>query len=57
MSEPEGSRPESPHASTVEAVTTALGVDPDIGLADKEVERRRARFGWNRLGEGRRTPW
>ncbi len=45
------------HASPVDEVAAALDVDPEVGLSDDEVERRRQRFGENRLGQGRRTPW
>lgn len=51
------SRLEAPHAATPDEVAGALVVDPDVGLSDHEVERRRHRFGWNRLGAGTRTPW
>ena len=40
-----------PHAATVEAVAAGLSVDPGHGLADAEVERRRAEVGRNVLQE------
>jgi len=49
--------PDAPHASSVEEVMTALGVDPDTGLSRDEVARRRRRFGHNELGEDRGVGW
>lgn len=49
--------PEQPHAQDVTAVTNALRVDPDVGLSDDEVRRRRDQYGRNQLGEQRSTPW
>ena len=49
--------PETSHASAVDEVAATLGVDTDVGLSGDEVERRRDRFGPNRLGAGKRTPW
>jgi Ca2+-transporting ATPase len=43
--------PTSAHARTVDAVLTALAVDPERGLDAVEVEERRARSGPNRLQE------
>jgi Ca2+-transporting ATPase len=39
----------APHALAAGAVAEALGVDPARGLSPDEVERRRARHGWNEL--------
>ena len=40
------------HALDVEEVTAALDVDPKQGLDDNEVEKRRERYGENRLEQG-----
>lgn len=48
---------DAPHASPIDEVAAAFDVDIDVGLCDEEVEERRQRFGENRLGNGRRTPW
>lgn len=37
------------HASQVEELAGALGTDPDAGLGGDEIEKRRERFGENRL--------
>ncbi len=41
--------PTTPHATDAEDVLSVLGVDPDTGLSDDEVERRRRRYGDNEL--------
>jgi P-type Ca2+ transporter type 2C len=46
-----------PHAREADDVLAELEVDPDVGLADDEVARRRERFGRNQLGEPASTPW
>ncbi|MDZ7676047.1 MAG: cation-transporting P-type ATPase [Acidimicrobiales bacterium] len=48
---------EPSHAIPADAVAAAFEVDPDVGLSDAEVERRRERFGRNQLRQARRTPW
>ncbi|MCO8128499.1 HAD-IC family P-type ATPase [Acidimicrobiia bacterium EGI L10123] len=53
----EGPGIDAPHAAGAEAVTAALDVDPGVGLSEDEVRQRRERFGPNRLGQGKRTPW
>jgi Ca2+-transporting ATPase len=48
----------APHRLTADAVLQQLGSDPDTGLSQAEAERRRRRFGPNRLQEtGRRPPY
>lgn len=44
---------EQHYALPVHEVLLLLGVDPDVGLSDGEVGRRRERFGPNRLPESR----
>ena len=46
-----------PHARPAGEVADALGVDPDVGLSDDEVERRRAEVGSNVLEESSGEPW
>jgi len=49
---------EQPWAATPEAVLEALGTDPERGLDDDEVRRRRQEHGPNRLREAvRRSAW
>ena len=54
---PKAASLDEPHALLVDAAARALDVDPDVGLTEDDVAKRRAEVGWNRLGEGRRTPW
>jgi E1-E2 ATPase/Cation transporter/ATPase, N-terminus len=44
------------HAVPAEEVCRGLGVDPAAGLTSGEVERRRARYGANKLAEGEKEP-
>ncbi|MFP4615847.1 MAG: cation-translocating P-type ATPase [Thiohalorhabdus sp.] len=57
QSDPAPPHPEAPHALTPHTVPEALGVDPERGLSEEEAERRRRRYGPNRLAERRATPW
>ena len=46
------------YSHTADEVLTELGVDPQQGLSDAEVERRRGIHGWNRLAVvRRRSAW
>lgn len=49
--------PDSAHHHPWENVADDLGVDPDVGLSDQEVDERRQRFGRNALEEASPTPW
>jgi Ca2+-transporting ATPase len=44
------------HGLTAEEACRQLGVDPGVGLADAEVERRRAEHGPNKLAEAKKEP-
>jgi Ca2+-transporting ATPase len=44
------------HTLTAEQVDRELGVDPAVGLAPDEVERRRAKYGANKLAEAKKEP-
>src|SRR6516165_2212652 len=44
------------HAMSVEEACRELGVEPAAGLDSGEVERRRARYGANRLAEAKKEP-
>jgi Ca2+-transporting ATPase len=44
------------HTLTAEETCRALGVDPSTGLDPEEVERRRARYGPNKLAEAKKEP-
>ena len=45
------------HGAEAAAVVTALGSDPEQGLAPEEVQRRLERHGPNRLRSAPETPW
>ncbi|BFU94812.1 MAG: calcium-transporting P-type ATPase, PMR1-type [Nitrospira sp.] len=45
------------HARLVDELASALKADIDMGLAAREVERRRARSGWNELPEATPVSW
>ena len=49
-------RPTDPVATTAADVARQLGVDPAHGLTSGEAERRLAKFGPNRLAEGKKEP-
>jgi len=47
-----------PHVRSVEETLEQLSVDPEQGLAEAEIRRRREKHGRNRLGEAERaSPW
>jgi len=48
---------ETAHARTSEDVLAALRVDPDRGLSDDEVRRRRREYGINELGSREGVSW
>lgn len=50
-------RSDVPHARSADDVLATLQVDPDVGLSDDEVGRRRDEHGRNELDEGSGTPW
>lgn len=49
--------PSGPHARPVDDVLSDLAVDPERGLSDDEVRRRRSRYGRNELGEDSGESW
>src|SRR6187399_75624 len=44
------------HALSIEDALKAQGVDPEVGLSDAEVEKRRAQFGPNKFAEAAKEP-
>jgi len=58
MQQEQGYKPTAWHTLVVPEVLRALQVDPQQGLADAEVERRRQTYGPNELVErGLKSPW
>ncbi len=44
------------HALSIEDAIKAQGVDPEVGLSDAEVEKRRAQYGPNKFAEAEKEP-